>query len=157
MQYTPGQLRHAVGLSKEAFRHWKRILPVFSGRKEHAPRFSPGDVLAWAVLRRLTESCGVRIGHLREVSSKIFDICNHTSWDLLADRVLILDLPDHECLTVAKSDRVPTNNAVVVCPLGPVIAKLQDDFLRSSRSPARELPPPAIRSATSHAEGESRP
>lgn len=157
MQYTPGQLRHTVGLSKEAFRHWRRVLPPFSSGRRHAPSFSPGDVLASAVLRRLTESCGMRIGHLTDVASKIFDICNHTSWDVLADRVLVLDLSQHECLTVAKSDRIPVNNAVVVCPLGPVIADLQDDFLRSSRSPVRKAPPPAAGSGQSRAAAGRRP
>lgn len=143
MHYTPGQLRHTVGLSKEAFRHWKRVLPAFSGGRGHAPSFSPGDVLASAVLRRLTESCGVRIGHLTDVATRIFDICNQTSWDVLADRILVLDLSEHDCLIVANSDRIPVNNTVVVCPLGPVIKALQDKLLRSPGSPARRPPVPA--------------
>ena len=157
MHYTPGQLRHTVGLSKEAFRHWKRVLPAFSGRRGHAPSFSPGDVLASAVLRRLTESCGVRIGHLTDVASRIFNICNQTSWDVLADRILVLDLSEHECLIVARSDRIPVNNTVVVCPLGPVIADLQDKFLRSSRSSVLKLPPPATGSGQSRAAKGRRP
>jgi hypothetical protein len=137
MHYTPGQLRQTVGLSKEAFRHWKRVLPAFSGGRGHAPSFSPGDVLASAVLRRLTESCGVRIGHLTDVASKIFEICNQTSWEVLADRILVLDLSEQECLTVRTSDRIPVDSTVVVCPLGPAIAELRDSFLRSSRSHVR--------------------
>ena len=153
MHYTPGQLRHTVGLSKEAFRHWKRVLPAFSGGRGHSPSFSPGDVLASVILRRLTESCGVRIGHLTDVASKIFDICNRTPWDLLADRVLVLDLSECECLILGRSDRIPLNNAVVVCPLGPVVTELQDDLLRSSRSSVRKPPTPAVRSGQSHRSG----
>ena len=78
MRYTPGQLRDAVGLSKEAFRHWKRVLPGFPRAKSQGPVFSPGDVLALAVVRRLTDRCGIRVGQLRVVSRSIFDVCNET-------------------------------------------------------------------------------
>ena len=134
MHYTPGQLRDTVGISKETFRHWKRVLPALSSGRRHAPSFSPGDVLATAVLHRLTETCGVRIGHLADVATGIFDICNQTSWDVLANRILVLDLSKHECLIVAKSNDIPINNAVVLCPLGSLITALQDYLLRSPRS-----------------------
>ena len=156
MHYTPGQLRDTVGLSKEAFRHWKRVLPAFSAGRGHAPSFSAGDVLAAAVLRRLTETCGVRIGHLTDVATRIFDICNQTSWDVLADRILVLDLSEHDCLIVTKSDDIPINNAVVVCPLGPLITALQDNLLRSPRSSARKLLAPAAGPGRSRA-AQGRP
>ena len=139
MYYTPSQLRTTVGLSKEAFRHWKRVLPTFSAGRGHAPTFSAGDVLASAILRRLTESCGARIGHLTIVATRIFDICNQISWDVLADRILILDLSEHNCTILATADRIPLNNTVVVCPLGPVVRILQDSLLQSPGISAGKL------------------
>lgn len=141
MQYTPGQLRDAVGLSKEAFRHWKRVLPAFPDGKSHGPSFSPGDVLASAVLHQLTQSCGVRIGQLKGVSTKIFDVCNKTPWDTLADCVLVVDLATQGCSTVPKTDQFARNNAVVVCPMAPVIALLREHLLRPSPLAARQRVP----------------
>ena len=132
MHYTPGQLRDAVGLSKEAFRHWKRVLPGFPSSKRHGPSFSPGDVLASAVLRRLTECCGLRIGQLTVVSRKIFDVCNDTSWEVLAERVLVVDLGSDAGVTLAKRGRIPGDTAVVLCPMAPVIAMLREDLVGSS-------------------------
>ena len=137
MQYTPGQLRDVVGLSKEAFRHWKRVLPAFAGGNSHGPSFSPGDVLAFAVFHRLTQSCRVRIGQLKGVSTGIFDVCNETPWDILADCVLVVNLANQGCATVPKTDRFPGNNAVVVCPMAPVIAVLREHLLRTSPLAAR--------------------
>lgn len=141
MQYTPGQLRDAVGLSKEAFRHWKRVLPAFPDGKSHGPSFSPGDVLACAVLHRLTQSCGVRIGQLKGVSTRIFAVCNETPWDMLADCVLVVDLANQECATVPKTDQFSRNNAVVVCPMAPVIAVLREHLLPPSSLAARRSEP----------------
>ncbi len=39
MRYTPDQLREAVGLSREAFQHWKQVLPGFACGSSYGPRF----------------------------------------------------------------------------------------------------------------------
>lgn len=140
MHYTPGQLRETVGLSKETFRHWKRVVPAFSGRRGHAPVFSPGDLLASAILRQLTETCGVRIGHLGDLAASIFDICNHTSWESLSDRILFIDLEARECALVKRPADIPVKSTVMMCPLKPALATLQHDLLSSQRS-ARRHPP----------------
>ena len=132
MRYTPGQLREAVGLSKEALRHWRRVLPGFPQGQSHAPSFSPGDVLAFAVLRRLTASCGVRVGQLRAVSRSVFVVCNETPWEVLAKRMIVVDLDRQECATVPRTGPVDADGAVVVCPMAPVIAGLREALVGSS-------------------------
>lgn len=128
VRYTPGQLRDTVGLSKEAFRHWKRVVPAFANGRGHAPTFSPGDVLASAVLRKLTDTMGVRIGHLSEIAPAIFQVCNSSSWEGLRGKHLIIDLPQRSC--VAVSDPVLTDSdLIVVCTLEPLIKSLQFDLL----------------------------
>lgn len=142
MEYTPGQLRDLVGLSKEAFRHWKRVLPALSTGKAHAPCFSAGDVLATTVLYRITERCGARIGQLAGVASGIFDICNRTPWDVLANRILVLDLSVNRCMTVAESRDIPVEDAIVICSLASRITALQSRLLQSSSSSVHKPPPP---------------
>ena len=132
MRYTPGQLQEAAGLSKEAFRHWKRVLPGFARGATRGPSFSPGDVLASIVLQRLTRGCGVRIGDLRTVASTIFKVCNETPWDALADKVLIVDLARQDSSMVSNTDPMPGDRAVMVCPMNPIIGMLHDHLVRSS-------------------------
>lgn len=131
MYYTPGQLRDTVGLSKEAFRHWKRVVPAFASGRGHAPSFSPGDVLASAVLRRLTDTVGVRIGHLSEVVPSIFQVCNGASWEALQNKSLVIDLEEHTCV-VGSDPVLPIGELVVVCALGSIIKTLQFDLINSS-------------------------
>ena len=132
MRYTPRQLRDAVGLSKEAFRHWKRVLPGVPHGKSHGPIFSPGDVLAFAVVRGLTDRCGIQVGQLWAVSRRIFDVCNETPWEVLAERIMVIDLGRQECATVRKTGPILRDSAAVVCLMEPVIVALRDDLLRTS-------------------------
>lgn len=142
VEYTPGQLRDLAGLSKEMFRHWKRVLPALSTGRKHAPCFSAGDVLATTVLHRISESCGARIGRLAGVASGIFDICNRTPWEVLAKRILVLDLSVNRCMIVAESRDIPVDDAVVICSLESRVAALESRLLRSSPSSVHESSAP---------------
>lgn len=138
--YTPGQLRDTVGLSKEAFRHWKRVVPAFANGRGHAPSFSPGDVLASAVLRRLTDTVGVRIGHLSEVAPAIFDVCNASSWEALRNKSLVIDLEKRTCVA-ATDPSLPVGELVVVCALGSIIKGLQFELVNSAQIRPTPRPP----------------
>lgn len=144
MHYTPGQLRGTVGLSKEAFRHWKRVVPAFANGRGHAPSFSSGDVLASAVLRQLTDIIGVRIGHLSEIAPAIFQVCNASSWDALQNKSLVINLQERSCVVV-DDHSVPVGELVVVCALAPLVKALHSDLLNSNAPPrSKPLPPIAI-------------
>lgn len=144
MHYTPGQLRGTVGLSKEAFRHWKRVVPAFANGRGHAPSFSSGDVLASAVLRQLTDVIGVRIGHLSEIAPAIFKVCNASSWDALQNKSLVINLQERTCVAVDDFS-VPVGELVVVCALAPLVKTLHFDLLNSTtQSSSTALPPVAV-------------
>lgn len=138
MKFTVGQLRETVGLSEETFRHWKRVLPPFAGRRVgRAPSFSVGDLLAAAIIQHLTGHCGVRVGHLASVAPKVFKLCNSTPWTALDGKLLIIDFNDGECLTARDLSEVTGAGALMVCFLGPIIAKLRDTLLKD-QTPAAQ-------------------
>lgn len=151
MQFTPGQLRSAVRLSKETFRHWKRVLPAFSSRKGHTPCFTSGDVLASAIIRSMTENCGVRVGHLADISKEIFDICNSQAWAALVDMVLVVDFVKGECQLLQGSNGIPLDSTLIVCALDPIIEQLRRELLPSESSNRRGhlyLPPTEVARGT---------
>lgn len=138
LHYTLGQLRDTVGLSIEAYRHWKRVVPAFAKGRGHAPSFSSGDVLAFAVLRRLTDTAGVRIGHLSEVAPAIIEACNGSTLDELRSKSLVIDLEKRSCVLV--DDPVLFGGHLfVVCALTPLIETLEFDFLNSSAPSAAKV------------------
>ena len=146
MLFTPAQLRDTVGLSVETFRHWKRVLPPFTGRNGNSPCFSIGDLLAAAILRRLTDVCGVRVGRLTRVSNKIADLCNTVSWTALENRVLVVEPMNGLGCLVRDPANVKITDIAIFCPLTPIMTELRDTLL-SLQPPATQvsLPfPPAI-------------
>ena len=123
-------MRDAAGLTKEAFRHWRKVLPGFPSGNGHGPCFLPGDVLASAVLNQMIRGCGVRVGQLTEVSQEIFDVCNLTPWEELSEHVLVVELGSEARVTVAKRSHVLGDSTVVLCPMAPIIAKLSIDLIQ---------------------------
>src|SRR5689334_4290533 len=108
MKFTPGQVREMLSLSKDTYRHWKNALPPLAGRKGHTPCFTAGDLLAMAIVRRLTEEGGIRVGSLSPVAADLFDRCARGSWTAIERSTLILDLPGGSVTFVMDGHPPPT-------------------------------------------------
>lgn len=135
MQFNQAQLRNAIGISVETFRHWKRVLPPFSARK----KYSVGDLLAAGVLRRLTDRCGVRAGYLSEISEAIVDICNAEAWASLQGKTLVIDVQRKTCALVKRARALPFQDVVVVCPLESIIVHIQKELSRDEATVAQHI------------------
>lgn len=144
MQYTQSQVRETVGLSLETYRHWKRVLPPLSSKGGRAASFSIGDLMAASILHRLTETAGVRVGHLSDVSTAIFEICNTSPWAALIGMTLSIDLEQRSCSIEGAPESHEGSNLVMSCRLDPILSHLRDALLRgqSDRSQAELLLPP---------------
>lgn len=130
--YTPGQLRDATGLPVETYRHWKKTLAPMRKGAGHSPSFTPGDLVAVAVTRLLTENFGIKVGTLTPIAEPLFALCNQSPWPVLERSVLIMDViagrlslkPDH-------AER-PTLVPAIVFPLAGLIATLRETMLATS-------------------------
>jgi hypothetical protein len=146
MQLTPGQLRDTVRLSKETFRHWKRVLPPMKGRRGRSKAYSPGDAAALSILRVLTNDWGIQIGRLGDVSREVFRLCNETPWLALEGRTLQIDVPRSRCRLLKRP--IEADETVLQCPLRPILRYLREEFLRTDLAPAQaelRLPPVPLR------------
>jgi len=144
MQFNQVQIRDAIGLSVETFRHWKRVLPPFAERR----KYTLGDLLAAGVLRRLTDCCGVRAGRLPEISEVIVEVCNANAWAALSSKTFVIDVQKRTCVLIESASAFPSQDVVVVCPLEGIMVQIQDELLR--REPAvtqhhLHFPPTAVR------------
>lgn len=148
LKLTPGQLRQTVCLSKETFRHWRQVLPSIRSRTGRSPAFSPGDAVALSVLRILTDDWGLQIGHLCEVSTQIFRLCNATPWVALEGETLLIDVANNDCKLLRTAAGLKVNKTVLLCPLTDVMHQLREHFLRTeppSLQTELRLAPTAIR------------
>lgn len=149
MQYTQAQVRETVGLSLETYRHWKRVLPPVSVKGGRAACFSIGDLMAASIMHRLTETAGVRVGHLSDVSASIFEICNTLSWAALEGTTLLVDLERRTCSVERTPKAHQDANLVLSCRLDPILVQLRDALLRGKFDQTQaELRLPPVRVPT---------
>jgi hypothetical protein len=149
VQYSLSQLRETVGLSVETYRHWKRVLPPLAGKGGRTPCFSIGDFVAASILHRLTETAGVRVGHLVDMSTEIFRICNASPWASLVGKTLAIDLEGRTCV-VEPTASFEAAGLALYCRIDPVLAHLRGALLRDRPDEAQVnllLPPVGVSAA----------
>ena len=92
LKLTPQQVSEVARLPDQTLRHWRKVLPPLAGLNGYAPCFSPGDALALLVMRHLVKEMGIGVAALATASTDLFALCRSTSWPLLADQSLVVDV-----------------------------------------------------------------
>jgi hypothetical protein len=147
MKFTPGQVQETLRLSPAAFRHWKNALPPLGGRNGYSPCFSPGDLLAMAIVKSLTEDIGIRVGNLSGLAIPLFEHCSRNSWTAL-ERLALLIRPLSGSVTSVPEAQLPTQDEpTIVLALRPIIAELRARLLLEQQENTQEtlrFPPTAL-------------
>jgi len=127
--YTPGQLRDAMVLPQETYRHWKKALIPLRRGSGHSPCFTAGDLLAVAVVRVLTDGFSIRVGALSTIADALFEACNAVSWPTLERSKLIADLAKGRLQIRPELENAIFEEPVLVVPLRPLVGHLRDALL----------------------------
>ncbi len=137
LKLTPQQVAQVAHLSDQTLRHWRQVLPPLAGLNGYTPCFAPGDALALLVVRHLVKVMGISVGALVAASTGLFSLCRNTSWPLLADRRLLVDVERGE---VSLLTREPDLDApAILVPMRPFAEQLQAAW--ASSFPALEQLP----------------
>lgn len=145
--YTPGQLRSAVSIAPETYRHWKKALEPLRRARGHSPCFRSGDLVALAVIRLLTLDMGIRVGTLTSIGEALFDLCNRSPWPVLERAKLIIDLPNATLLLRSDFAETPMDKPLITVPLAPLVSQLREQMLAASSEdvqPSLRFPPVEI-------------
>jgi len=129
MNYTPGQLRKALGIGPETYRHWKKALPPFCRETGHSPCFTPGDLLAAALIKNIVIDYGLKVSLLAEIAKDLFELCNSCSWPMLERSLLIVDIAGKLIRLQAEGDRLELCNPAIIFPLRRMLQDLRQTLL----------------------------
>lgn len=129
MLYTPGQLRKAVSITPETYRHWKKTLGPLRRASGHSPCFSAGDLIAVAVVRSLTIDLGIRISALSPVGDPLFELCNGATWPVLERSKLLIDLPGAQLELSSERAETMSDRPFISIPLKSVLEGLRKHLL----------------------------
>lgn len=156
--FTPGQLRSAVSIAPETYRHWKKALEPLRRARGHSPCFSSGDLVAVTVVRLLALDMGIRVGTLTSIGEPLFEICNRSPWHVLERVKLIIDLANGSLQLRNEFAEVASDKPIILIPLAPLIEQLREQLLTASgEDEQRSLRFPPVEVAPSVAARGGRP
>lgn len=146
--YTPGQLRSAVSIAPETYRHWKKAIEPLRRGRGHSPCFTSGDLLAVAIIHRLTVGLAIRVGALSPVAGSLFEVCNASPWPTLERATLLINLFEPGITVSSEPTGESSDDPIIVLPVGPVIELLRSELLAGNEAnaqPSLRFPPMAIK------------
>jgi hypothetical protein len=155
MRFTQAQLREAVGLSVETYRHWRSVLPPLTSHKGRAAHFTFGDLVALGVIRRVVEELGVGVSSIALASANLFAECRGEPWLASERRYAVFSLPfrsdpqspmeglvDVSGTLVDDGDLVQVVAAgAIIIPMEPIVTALRTKLLDNEIADARRQPP----------------
>lgn len=149
VRYTAGQLRDAVSISQETYRHWRKALPVLRRGAGPGPKFTAGDLLATAVVRTLTFDFAIRVSAVSLISPALFETCNRP-WPVLERGKLVVDLAAGDLQLVGIAEPHQPQAPVLIVPLQSSISRIRAAlFTQPDRSGMQEsLPLPPARTSS---------
>ena len=143
LRYTPGQLRDALDVPQETYRHWKKALVPLRRDTRQSPCFTAGDLLAVAVVRSMTRSF-VRVGAISVIADELFRLCNDISWPILERSRLIVDVAKQRIELQPESEDIDLDSPALVCPLRPLVGQLRDALLTDGEPDQQRLNLPPV-------------
>ena len=129
MHYTPCQLRETVGITQETYRHWRKALSPLSRVCGRGAYFTPGDLVAVAVVRVLCTDLDMRVRTLSSLAEALFKTCRTTPWPTLERGHLDLDIPGGTVDFKIDNSPAPVDGVAVSVPLRSIINRLQAHFI----------------------------
>lgn len=160
VNYTPGQLRSAIGIPQQTYRHWKKALAPLRRDRGHSPCFTAGDLVAVAVIRALSMDMAMRVGSLAPVAEMLFESCNSAPWPTLERGKFLFDIPNAQVQFHLELAEAHYEGPMAIVPLRPIITHLRDRLLAAGTDDTQEtlrFPPTALVStgAASQRRGQS--
>jgi len=125
MRYTQGQIRDLLAIPVETFRVWREAIPALARHKGHAPTFTPGDVVALAVLADLVRAFGIRVGSMGARLEELFSACHNLSWLALECCTVLIEVDSVRLTSADDPRRIVGNGGVFVVRCEPIIERLR--------------------------------
>ncbi len=147
MRYTQSQVRGLISISVDDFKTWRKAISALAAHKGHAPTFTPGDVVALAIVAELVRDFGIRVGTIADQLDHLFTDCRVRSWVSLESSVVHLKADRVELIDAASPQRRMSAQMTIVVPCAPIIARLQSALTNPEANTAQgylRFPPTSL-------------
>ena len=158
MRYTQSQIRELLSISVDALRTWRDAIPALAAHKGHAPSFTPGDVVAMAIVAELVRDFGARVGTVGGRFDQMFRACRGKSWLALETCVAMIEADSIRLVDDGAPPR-PSPDASTLCvPCAPIVSRLRSALTATEAEMAQgylQFPPTAIGSQSERRGGQA--
>lgn len=148
MLFTQGQVRTLLEIDFETLRRWRQKIPALAKHKGHAPTFTPGDVVALALISDLVAQYGVRPNTLATNLNQLVELCHGCSWPMLDPCVVVFDGTGIRLVRSDDPRRDVGEGLVLSIPCRPLVERLRTrlvDVEPEDTQRALQFPPVPIR------------
>jgi hypothetical protein len=121
IQYTGEQARSFAGVSPEAWRHWRKVVPKLSAKSGKKARFSAGELIALAVVSAAVGTLNVGIAGLADRWNELFDLCAQQRLSDLRSTFIIVTT---EKVELVDADQLSRERPAIIIPCEPIVDRL---------------------------------
>lgn len=147
MRYTQGQVRGLISISVDDFKTWRKVIPALAAHKGHGPTFTPGDVVALAIVAELVGDFGIRVGTIAARLDRLFTDCHGRSWLALESCLVLLKADEVQLTAAIAPQRELNEQSTIAIPCAPIVARLQSALTDSGSDTAQgylHFPPTSL-------------
>lgn len=147
MRYTQSQIRELLSISVDAFRTWRDAIPALAVHKGHAPSFTPGEVVAMAIVAELIRDFGVRVGTVGDRFDQLFRECRGKSWLSLENCIALIEVDGIRLVNTEVTDRPTPDTSTLCVPCSPIVSRLRAALTASDIDQIQghlQFPPTAV-------------
>lgn len=147
MRYTQSQIRELLSISVDALRTWRDAIPALAEHKGHAPTFTPGDVVAMAIIAELVGNFGIRVGMVGDRFDQLFRECQGKSWLSLENCFALIEVNSIRLVDAYVLSRSSPDTATLCVPCKPIVARLRSTLTATDADQVQgylQFPPSAL-------------
>lgn len=121
IQYTGEQARDFAGVSPEAWRHWRKVVPWLSNKKGKKARFSAGELVALAVVGSVTTTLYVGVSGLAPQWNELFSFCAPQRPGSLRSAFAVITA---DSIRLVGAEGIECGVPAIVVPCEPIVDRL---------------------------------
>lgn len=121
IQYTGEQARSFAGVSPEAWRHWRKVVPSLSAKSGKKARFSAGELIALAIVAAAVGPLNVRVSGFAKRWDELFALCAQQRPGNLRSTFVIVTT---EKVELVEARQLGCDKPVIVIPCEPIVDRL---------------------------------
>ncbi len=124
IQFTQEQARAITGVSSQALRHWRKLVPYLAKKSGKAARFGFVDLVGIAAIQQIVDNIGVSVGSVQVGIESMLRILAMTRPSELQNTVLVIGVDRAEVRRMDELAGLHQSAPVLLVPCNPLLEKM---------------------------------